>query len=841
MAALFGRFSKNTETVLIEAQQIAERLNRPIQSDVILLAVLAQNGAPAAELLKHLGASYTALFEHLPDIPNRSRGEAPLPGQDREMQLLLEETIKTASKYRFSLVEIEHILYTIARDDRFVGNMVLRNAGLNPDHIVARLGEWMRSVAALSQQARENARNGKSGSPANNQEESDESELEKFTIDLTERALNNELDPVIGRESELEQMIRVLLRRHKNNPLLVGEPGVGKTALVDALAQRIAARNVPKALLKKRVLVLDLGSVVAGTMYRGQFEERLKNIITEVTESKDTILFIDEIHTLTGAGGGEGSFDAANILKPALARGELSLIGATTYEEYRKHIMKDKALDRRFQSVTIEEPSTKDALAMLKSTKKSLEAHHELVITDAALRSAVELSVRYIHDRFLPDKAIDALDEAATLHAQPQHADEESIAALQEELDFLRETKRELVEDAIDDLDWEAAKQLAEKETGLVRMIAEQQKLLSKRHATKRKQTLVTEIDIARVISGRTGIPIEQITQTLQPMDVARITKALNKHILGQDAAIETIGQALMRAQLGLHTPGKPIGSFLLVGPTGVGKTETARILAREVFGDEKALIKIDMSEYMERHSASNLVGAPAGYVGFEQGGTLTEQVYRRPYAVVLFDEVEKAHPDVFNLLLQLLEDGVLTDNTGRQTSFEHALIIMTSNIGMSSFNQSARIGFNTAAAISSDDQAKQTELQVHITDKIKDFFRPELLGRLSATIFYQPLSDRVVKKLVEKRFDRLVKSMQKKGVRLSYESKVLDWAVSRYESEAGARSIERIFMHEIEPPVIRALLHHQGTKLLQLHYSDDALHVDAVAAPDPIESSTPL
>jgi ATP-dependent Clp protease ATP-binding subunit ClpC len=559
-------------------------------------------------------------------------------------------------------------------------------------------------------------------------------------------------------------------------------------------------------------------------MYRGQFEERLKNIIAEVIERKDCILFIDEIHTLTGAGGGEGSFDAANILKPALARGELSLIGATTYEEYRKHIMKDKALDRRFQSVTIQEPTTKDALIMLKSVKKKLEQHHDVVISDQALRSAVELSVRYIHDRFLPDKAIDVLDEAATLHAQHVTSDEQTLEELTEELAALRETKRELVESAVDDRDWEAAKELAAKETQLVRLIDEHKKNAKKRKPKAAKRQ-VTESDVAQVISSRSGVPIAQVNQTLEPMDVARITKSLKKHIFGQDDAIDTISQALMRAQLGLHTEGKPMGSFLLVGPTGVGKTETARILAREVFGDEKALIKIDMSEFMERHTVSNLVGAPAGYVGFDQGGTLTEQVWRRPYSVVLFDEVEKAHPDVFNMLLQLLEDGVLTDNTGRRTSFEHTLVILTSNIGMQSFNQSAKIGFTMSEPNAA---AQQQELEQHIKGQIKTFFKPELLGRLSATIFYKPLTEAVVRKMVERRFDRLEKSMQKKNVRLSYTTDVLDWVTAQYQTEAGARSIERTFMHDVEPVVIRALLKHAGTKLLQLTMEQGTLQVTA-------------
>ncbi|CAN5169782.1 ATP-dependent Clp protease ATP-binding subunit [soil metagenome] len=798
MPAIFGRFSRQSEAVLIEAQKIAERLSRPVQSDIVLLSILSQAATPAGELLKHLGATYSGVFDQIPPLAGTLEDE--LPGQSHEMQLLLEESIKLAGKYRFALVELEHILYVMCKDDKYLGRMVLEKAGVDPDAVTIRLSEWLLSVAALNQGM------GRSQQSQSSPEQTQESELEKYSTNLTELAYDGELDAVIGREAELDQLIHILLRRKKNNPLLLGEPGVGKTAIVDALAARIVAGNVPTALKNKRILTVDLSAIVAGTMYRGQFEERLKNLIQETTALGECILFIDEIHTLTGTGSSEGGFDAANILKPALARGELSLIGATTHEEYRKHIRKDKALDRRFQTIQVNEPSAKEAIAMLRGTKKQLEDHHAVTITDEAIKSAVELATRYVHDRFLPDKAVDILDEAATLHAEIEVGSEDA-RAIERELGFIESQKITIISQAISPDDWQLAKELGEKEDQLKGQLEK----LSKH--SKRRKTLVSigASDVAKVVSRRTGVPLEQVEQTLKPLDISRVQKVMEKHVFGQGEAIKKVAQALLRSQLGFQSGKKPMGSFLFVGPTGTGKTETARILAREVFGDTSALIKVDMSEYMERHSVSNLVGAPAGYVGFDQGGSLTEQVSRKPYSVVLFDEVEKAHPDVFNLLLQILEDGILTDNTGRVTSFEHTLIIMTSNIGMRSFNAAAKIGFATH---SEDAETKQAELEAHIGAQIKDFFKPELLGRLSGTVFFKPLGTAVVEKLVKRRAAELKAILKKRGVELVVEPSFLSWAVEKYMPEAGARSIEKIYMHDVEPELITAVLEHPGVAL---------------------------
>lgn len=824
MPTIFGRFSQNCEAVLIKAQQLATELNRPMQSDMVLLAVLTFNNLTAQELLKDAGVTYDKLLPHLEPVTDQASTPGPAnpnPSQTLDMQLLLEESIRYAARYHFMVVEVEHLILVITTLNKLTGFRLLIKAGIQPERIANRLREWLISVALISQHNRFNE-NAEAKQSANERPAERES-LEKYVFDVTEAASKNALDPVIGRETELEEIIHILLRRRKSNPLLIGEPGVGKTTLVDGLAQKIASKDVPAALINKRVLTLDLGLVVAGTIYRGQFEERLKDIIQEVISRGDCILFIDEMHTLTGAGSSEGSFDAANILKPALARGEITVIGATTHEEYRKHIMKDKALDRRFQTLTIEEPSIKESIRMLKGLRKGLEKHHHVIITDEVIKAAVELSNRYIHDRLLPDKAIDVLDQAATFHAEPYVADQE-LEELQREIAIISAQKTSLIERAVDMSEWDLAKELSDKETQLMQKLQKLQKL----RQSNRQFAQPVEIEhIAMVIASRLGIPVHDIRQNLEPMDIQKMRQTLGKYILGQNEAIQKISQSLLRYQLGLSPAKKPIGSFLLVGPTGVGKTETARVLAREIFADPKALIKIDMSEYMERHTVSNLIGAPAGYVGFDQGGSLTEQVRRRPFAVVLFDEVEKAHPDVFHILLQILEDGVLTDNTGNTISFEHTLIVMTSNIGMESFNQAAKIGFDTTKLNEADLQTKnQTELNEHIGEEIRDFFRPELLGRLTGIIYYQALGKEVVRKLFQNRLLELKRLLKTKGVELKNNAKLLDWLVNQYDPESGARSIDRIFLNEVEPEVISQIVENPEIKELHLEIKDAKLKV---------------
>ena len=816
MAAIFGRFSRNSRTVLESAHKIATQLGRSVQSDVVLLSIFEQGSSPAAEVLRSLGLEQKQLVEY---ILTTTAPPQPERGLTAEMSNLLEESIKLASRYRFIAVETEHLLYTMARGEHYTAHTALQALGLSPRLIVNRLGEWMQSISLLSQNS-----TGEQELEGRDSREG-RGELDRFVTDLTELASRNLLDPVIGREEEIEQMVHILLRRRKSNPLLLGEPGVGKTALVDGLAQRITKHTVPQALSNKRVLTLDLGLVVAGTMYRGQFEERLKGIIQEIQAMGDCILFIDEIHTLSGTGSAEGGFDAANILKPALARGEITVIGATTYEEYRKHILKDKALERRFQTITVGEPSPKETLQMLKGLRRDLENHHRVMITEEAMQAAVELSQRYIHDRFLPDKAIDVLDQAATLHAEAYSEEAGDVSSLQLQLTELALKKREIIFEAETESDYAYAKSLSVEETTLLQKLQKAQREQGKHKVHKP----ITAAHIARVIADRTKVPLSDIQQSLEPLSMGRVREVLAQHILGQPEAVTEISQALLRAQLGLNEAKKPLGAFLLVGPTGVGKTETARVLAKEVFGDSKALIKIDMSEYMERHAVSNLVGAPAGYVGFEQGGSLTEQVRRRPYSVILFDEVEKAHPDVFNVLLQILEDGELTDNTGNTISFAHTLVIMTSNIGMQQFSQLARIGFQTKI---DHPETQQRELRAHIERELKDFFRPELLGRLSSVIFYRALDASVVKKLFSRQLSQLKKRLRSKGVTVVTTPAVTTWLTTLYIPEAGARSIDRAFLQKVEPPILQALADTPGAHVLSLDIKEAALVVTASDIP---------
>ena len=813
MAALFGRFSRNSQQALEKAHEIALQLGRPVQTDTLILSIANNVAGPAGEILKHLGLDQRRLMEGIITMPiPAGAGEGHLTS---EMTLLLEESIKLASKFRFASVETEHLLYAIAKNERYAGHQLLRSLDIDTRVITARLGEWMQSISMISQTPDTRATNDPEDRRGGDQG------LERFTIDLTEAAERGELDPVIGRDKEIEQMIQILLRRRKNNPLLIGEPGVGKTALVDGLAQRIVRTAVPQALADKRVLLLDLGLVVAGTMYRGQFEERLKGIISEVQSDGDTILFIDEVHTISNTGGSEGGFDAANILKPALARGDLTLIGATTHEEYRKHILKDKALDRRFQTISVEEPAQKEALLMVRGLKKDLESHHKVLITEEAMKAAVDLSQRYIHDKFLPDKAIDVLDQASTYHAEAYSGNDE-IEELQIQIADVAAKRLEITQSAETDDEYNYARILSRQEEELSHELQRARKSKLKLRVTKP----ITDYHVSRVIAERTGIPLTQIQGSLAPLDLARLQGVLDQHVLGQAHATKEVTQSLLRAQLGLTPPGKPMGAFLLVGPTGVGKTETARILAREVFGDDRALIKIDMSEYMERHAVSNLIGAPAGYVGYEQGGGLTEQVRRRPYAVVLFDEVEKAHPDVFNVMLQILEDGYLTDNAGVRISFEHTVIIMTSNIGMPKLNQMARIGFEGEK----DEAARTAEIERQVRREISDFFRPELLGRLSGIVFYAPLDKAIIKKLVARHLIELKRRLKERAITLKTTPAFTQWVIKQYQPDAGARSIDRVFLSQVEPALIACLIEKPDAAYFQLDSKGESISVTAVA-----------
>jgi ATP-dependent Clp protease ATP-binding subunit ClpC len=625
--------------------------------------------------------------------------------------------------------------------------------------------------------------------------------IDQMGIDLTAHARMGKLDPVVGREQEIERVIQILSRRQKNNPALIGEPGVGKTAIVEGLAQKIVSGEVPETLMGKRLLTLDVGSLVAGTKYRGEFEERLKKIIEEIRSSQDCIIFIDEVHTLVGAGAAEGAVDAANILKPALSRGELQCIGATTLDEYRKYIEKDAALQRRFQEVMVRESTVEETLDILKGLRERYEAHHRLTISDDALRAAAEMGSRYITDRFLPDKAIDLIDEASSRVRMQR-----SLAPLnlKEAMRGLEAVLREK-DEAIQNQQYEQAQELLEREKKLRERIT---KLESGWHKDQSSEKpVVGEEDIAQIVSMWTGIPVMRIAQE-ESARLLEMEGALHKRVIGQDEAIETISRAVRRARAGLKDPRRPIGSFIFMGPTGVGKTELAKALAEFMFGSEDALIKIDMSEFMERHSAARLVGAPPGYVGYEEGGQLTEAVRRKSYSVILLDEIEKAHPDVFNMLLQILEDGKLTDAKGRTVDFRNTIIIMTSNVGASLLNREAAIGFMQSTDKNKVAQNEYDRMKDKVLGELKNTFKPEFLNRIDAIMVFHSLRQEHVRQIVDLLLNRVRAQLTEQQISLVVPDDAKDFLVTKgYDPQYGARPLRRTIQNLIEDPLAEFLL----------------------------------
>jgi ATP-dependent Clp protease ATP-binding subunit ClpC len=619
--------------------------------------------------------------------------------------------------------------------------------------------------------------------------------LDSLARDLTQMAKDRKLDPVIGRSKEIERVIQVLSRRTKNNPVLIGEPGVGKTAIAEGLAQRIIDNEIPETLRNKRVMVLDMGTVVAGTKYRGEFEDRLKKIMDEIRQAGNIILFIDELHTLIGAGGAEGAIDASNILKPALARGELQCIGATTLDEYRKHIEKDAALERRFQPIVVDEPSVDEAIQILHGLRDRYEAHHRVKITDAALEASVRLSDRYITDRFLPDKAIDLVDEAASRVRLRTHTQPPNLKDLEEKLEEVRSEK----EAAVQSQEFEKAASLRDKEQKL-REELESRKMEWQQKQMK-KDSVVTEEDIADIVSQWTGIPVKKLAEE-ESERLLKMEEILHQRVIGQEEAVRAVSRAIRRARAGLKDPKRPIGSFIFLGPTGVGKTELARALAEALFGDENAMIRVDMSEYTERHTTARLIGAPPGYVGYEEGGQLTEKVRRKPYSVVLLDEIEKAHPEVFNILLQVLDDGRLTDGKGRTVDFRNTVIIMTSNVGAQTIKKGGALGFTV------NREAEYTSMKDKVMDELKKQFRPEFLNRIDELIVFHPLAEEHIQQIVDLLSEDLRKRLKEQDIHfvLSQEAKAF-LAKEGFDPQYGARPLKRAIQRHIEDQLSEALL----------------------------------
>ncbi|MBP3699986.1 MAG: ATP-dependent Clp protease ATP-binding subunit [Oscillospiraceae bacterium] len=789
-----NRFTPNAEEVLRLAQEAAQELGHGyVGSEHLLLGLLRREEGLAYRVLTEYGLT----DEMVTGIVQRSMGRgngglAPAQGLTPRAKSVVELAVAESRRMSAPYIGTEHLLMGILREGSNMALRILRTVGVDPRHMYADLQKKLSETRPVAVSANPNA--------AKDPKKVGKT-LAEFTRDLTESARQGKLDPVIGRDNEIRRVIQILSRRTKNNPCLIGEPGVGKTAIAEGLASKIVAGDVPEELLDKKVLSLDLSGMVAGTKYRGEFEERIKNTIEEIKNDGSVILFIDELHTIVGAGNAEGAVDAANILKPALSRGEIRVIGATTLNEYRKYIEKDAALERRFQSVTVGEPTAEDALAILKGLRDRYEAHHKLTITDEALEAAVSLSRRYINDRFLPDKAIDLMDEAASQVRMAAEVSSPEIMALEEKLTTLRREK----EDAIAAQDFEKAAQLRDIEGNYAQQLDMERDALRKKNAANRGA--VTAEDIAAVVGAWTGIPVKRLTED-EGARLLKLESTLHERVVGQDEAVAAVARAIRRGRVGLKDPKRPIGSFLFLGPTGVGKTELCKTLAEAMFGDESAIIRIDMSEYMERHTVSRLVGSPPGYVGHEEGGQLTEKVRRKPYSVVLFDEIEKAHEDVWNILLQILDDGVVTDSQGRSVDFKNTVIVMTSNVGARNITaaRSATLGF---AANEEESESERFErIRAAVMAELDRTFKPEFLNRIDETIVFRQLTENDIAEIAKRMLAVTARRMEEQGIALTWDEDALAaLAKAGFDERYGARPLRRKIQSTVEDAVAEQML----------------------------------
>jgi len=789
------RFTQRARRVLSLAHEEAERMrHNQIGTEHLLLGLVREEGGVAGRVLRELGLDPARVQEMVArqSPPGRySSGQFDLAA---ETQTVLKYALEEAKRLGHPYIGTEHLLLGLIRLPESTAMQVLRRLGINADQIRHQTRRLLKDPGGMLTTPTPGGR----GAPRRGKKkEQKPSLLQQLATDLTALAEEGQLDPVIGRETEIERVIQILARRTKNNPALIGEPGVGKTAIVEGLAQRIVEGNVPAPLLGKRVLQLDVGSLVAGTMYRGQFEERLKRVIDELKAS-EAILFIDEFHMLVGAGAAGSAVDAANILKPALSRGELQVIGATTLDEYRQYIESDAALERRFQPVMVDEPTVEETVAILKGVRPVYEEHHHLSISDEALESAAKLSARYVTDRFLPDKAIDLIDEAASrVRMYKSPAAQESRAVI-EEMRRLRESLA-----------------LALENNQAEEVYALQEQLRALEHQLEQLRTgwdrdtspTLTSDDIAEVVSMWTGVPVMQLAQE-ESARLLHMEEELKQHIVGQDEAIEAIAKAVRRARAGMKDPRRPVGSFLFLGPTGVGKTALTKALAEFLFGSEEALIQLDMSEFMERHTTSRLVGAPPGYVGYEEAGQLTEAIRRRPYSVVVFDEIEKAHPDVHNMLLQIMEEGHLTDAKGRKVDFRNSLIIMTSNVGADMIKRQTALGFNLQRDQALEERLSYKEMRKKLLDSLKRVFRPEFINRVDAVIVFRALSKEDIRQIVSLELDKVQQRLSEHGHRLIATEAALErLAELGYDPEMGARPLRRVIQQQVEDAISEALL----------------------------------
>ncbi|TQE12882.1 hypothetical protein C1H46_001528 [Malus baccata] len=796
--AMFERFTEKAIKVIMLAQEEARRLGHNfVGTEQILLGLIGEGTGIAAKVLKSMGINLKDARVEVEKIIGRGSGfvavEIPFtPRAKRVLELSLEEARQLGHNY----IGSEHLLLGLLREGEGVAARVLENLGADPSNI-----RTQASVIRMVGESTEAVGAGVGGGTSGNKMPT----LEEYGTNLTKLAEEGKLDPVVGRQQQIERVVQILGRRTKNNPCLIGEPGVGKTAIAEGLAQRISTGDVPETIEGKKVITLDMGLLVAGTKSRGEFEERLKKLMEEIKQSDEIILFIDEVHTLIGAGAAEGAIDAANILKPALARGELQCIGATTLDEYRKHIEKDPALERRFQPVKVPEPTVDETIQILRGLRERYEIHHKLRYTDEALVSAAQLSYQYISDRFLPDKAIDLVDEAGS-RVRLRHAQlPEEARGIEKELRVITKEKNE----AVRSQDFEKAGELRDKEMDLkarITAVVDKGKEMSKAESEAGDVgPLVTEVDIQHIVSSWTGIPVEKVS-TDESDRLLKMEETLHKRVIGQDEAVKAISRAIRRARVGLKNPNRPIASFIFSGPTGVGKSELAKALAAYYFGSEEAMIRLDMSEFMERHTVSKLIGSPPGYVGYTEGGQLTEAVRRRPYTVVLFDEIEKAHPDVFNMMLQILEDGRLTDSKGRTVDFKNTLLIMTSNVGSSVIEKGGRrIGFDLDY---DEKDSSYNRIKSLVTEELKQYFRPEFLNRLDEMIVFRQLTKLEVKDIADIMLKEVFERLKKKEIELQVTERFRDRVVDEgYNPSYGARPLRRAIMRLLEDSMAEKML----------------------------------
>ena len=791
---MMENFTERAKQAIELAKREASKLGHNIAgSEHILLGLMAEGQGIAYQVLYKFGLTLESLVREIIDLEGIGLPNTHFQGFSPRTKGIFELSIMEAKMLGHSYIGTEHLLLALLKEKECIGCRLLMEKGIDYNLVFKEIMNLLGGSSAGKEP------NQAGNTSSMNSQNPNTPTLNQYGVDLTKEADENRL--VIGRSKEIERIIQILSRRTKNNPVLIGDPGVGKTAIIEGLAQKINSGDIPSTLKNKRIMTLEMGNLLAGAKYRGEFEERVKKIVEELKANKDVIIFIDEIHNLAGAGGAEGAIDASNIMKPALARGEIQVMGATTIDEYRKHIEKDSALERRFQTVMVDEPNTEDSIKILHGLRDRYEAHHKVKITDEAIKAAVDLSHRYITDRFLPDKAIDLIDEAASRVRLRKYMEPDNIKELEDKLSKLSMEK----EEAIATQDFEKAAKIRDEEKQIKEQLGENKEQWTKKNYTSTE--VVLEKDIAEIVSSWTGVPVTrlQMEESTKLLDLENI---LHKRVIGQEEAVKAVSRAIRRARTGLKDPKRPIGSFIFLGPTGVGKTELSKALAEAMFEDEDSIVRIDMSEYMEKHSVSKLIGSPPGYVGYDEGGQLTEKIRRKPYSVVLFDEIEKAHPDVFNMLLQILDDGRLTDSKGRTVDFKNTVLIMTSNVGATTIQKQKTLGFSTVTDEEKKEKAAYEKMKDNVMVELKRSFKPEFLNRVDDIIVFHALTDRELEKIVYLMISNLEKRLMDKNITIELDEAAMKLITKNgYDLEFGARPLKRAIQRLLEDEISEKLL----------------------------------